>query len=64
MKGILGAALELQDFCERQNWRFCFIGGIAVPARLRRDGLAVSAIGRTGRGEARRGEPSGSDFLL
>lgn len=30
MKDILGAAAELQAFCERQGWRFCFIGGIAV----------------------------------
>jgi len=23
-------AAEVQDFCRLQNWRFCFIGGIAV----------------------------------
>ena len=30
MSDILQAAAELQDFCTRQQWRFCFIGGIAV----------------------------------
>lgn len=30
MKDVLGAAAELQAFCERQQWHFCFIGGIAV----------------------------------
>lgn len=28
--GILAAAGELQRFCERQGWRFCLIGGVAV----------------------------------
>jgi len=27
---VLRAAAELQDFCGRQRWRFCFIGGIAA----------------------------------
>jgi hypothetical protein len=27
---ILDAAWELQEFCGARNWRFCFIGGIAV----------------------------------
>jgi hypothetical protein len=27
---IFAAALELQSFCDRQAWRFCFIGGVAV----------------------------------
>lgn len=30
MKNVLAAAAELQDFCEAQGWRFCFIGGVAV----------------------------------
>ncbi len=30
MKDILAAAAELQSFCQRQNWQFCFIGGLAV----------------------------------
>ncbi len=30
MKDVLQAAAELQTFCQRQAWRFCFIGGIAV----------------------------------
>lgn len=30
MNGIISAAAELQAFCERQSWRFCFIGGLAV----------------------------------
>ena len=30
MKNVLDAAAELQKFCEDQDWRFCFIGGIAV----------------------------------
>jgi hypothetical protein len=27
---IFAAAVELQDFCRSRNWRFCFIGAIAV----------------------------------
>jgi hypothetical protein len=27
---VLGAALRLQDFCRDQDWRYCFIGGLAV----------------------------------
>jgi hypothetical protein len=27
---LLEAAREVQDFCERLGWRFCFIGGLAV----------------------------------
>lgn len=27
---LLTAAVEVQEFCERRHWRFCFIGGIAV----------------------------------
>jgi hypothetical protein len=27
---VFRAAAELQEFCERQHWRFCFIGGIAL----------------------------------
>jgi hypothetical protein len=43
---LLEAALEIQQFCRSRNWRFCFIGGIAVQrwgeARLTRDaGLTV-----------------------
>lgn len=38
---LIEAALEIQEFCERKRWRFCFIGGIAVQhwgeARLTRD---------------------------
>lgn len=30
MKDVLQAAAALQTFCQRQAWRFCFIGGIAV----------------------------------
>jgi len=30
MNAIFAAALELQQFCERRDWRFCFIGGLAV----------------------------------
>ena len=30
MKDVLAAAADLQGFCERHGWRFCFIGGIAV----------------------------------
>lgn len=30
MNEVLRAAAELQDFCRRNNWRFCFIGGLAV----------------------------------
>lgn len=28
--GVLAAAAEVETFCRRMNWRFCFIGGIAV----------------------------------
>jgi len=38
---LLDEALEIQEFCEARDWRFCFIGGIAVQhwgeARLTRD---------------------------
>ena len=38
---LLDAALEIQSFCRARDWRFCFIGGIAVQhwgeARLTRD---------------------------
>jgi len=27
---LFQAALHLQEFCQSQNWRFCFIGGLAV----------------------------------
>jgi hypothetical protein len=30
MNALLDAALRLQKFCQTQQWRFCFIGGIAV----------------------------------
>ena len=28
--GIMAAAAEVQAFCQTRNWRFCFIGGVAV----------------------------------
>ena len=38
---LLEAAQEIQQFCRIRNWRFCFIGGLAVQrwgeARLTRD---------------------------
>ena len=38
---LLDAARELQDFCDKRDWRSCFIGGIAVQrwsqARVTRD---------------------------
>ena len=38
---LLEGAQEIQQFCRSRNWRFCFIGGIAVQrwgeARLTRD---------------------------
>ncbi len=30
MNTLFRLAAEVQDFCHLQNWRFCFIGGIAV----------------------------------
>ncbi len=30
MNAIFAAALDLQQFCEKRAWRFCFIGGLAV----------------------------------
>lgn len=30
MNPIFAAAQEIQEFCSRRGWRFCFIGGIAV----------------------------------
>jgi len=30
LPGVLAAAVEVQHFCQRQHWRFCFIGGVAV----------------------------------
>lgn len=41
MNDVLDAAIELQSFCQDQDWQFCFIGGIAVQhwgePRLTRD---------------------------
>lgn len=41
MTKLIDAALEFQSFCERMNWRFCFIGGLALQVwgeqRLTRD---------------------------
>lgn len=30
LPGVLTAAGEVQDFCQRLGWRFCFIGGVAL----------------------------------
>ncbi len=30
MKLVLEAAKEVQDFCEDNEWQFCFIGGVAL----------------------------------
>lgn len=30
MSALLDGALQLQQFCEQQGWRFCIIGGLAV----------------------------------
>lgn len=30
LPGVLAAAGEVQDFCQKHGWQFCFIGGIAV----------------------------------
>ena len=30
MSKLYDAALEVQSFCHRQNWRACIIGGLAV----------------------------------
>lgn len=30
MNPIFAAAYDIQGFCERAGWRFCFIGGLAV----------------------------------
>jgi hypothetical protein len=30
MNEVLRAAADLQSFCQSQQWRFCFIGGLAV----------------------------------
>lgn len=30
MNPIFAAAVEIQDFCGAREWRFCFIGGLAV----------------------------------
>lgn len=30
MNEVINAAAELQSFCEAHDWRFCFIGGLAV----------------------------------
>jgi len=30
MNGVIAAAAEIQAFCERRAWRFCFIGGLAL----------------------------------
>ena len=30
MSPVIGAAADLQSYCQTQGWQFCFIGGIAV----------------------------------
>ncbi len=30
LESVLQAAAEVEHFCRRRDWRFCFIGGIAV----------------------------------
>lgn len=30
LPGVLAAAGEVQNFCQGQGWRFCFIGGVAL----------------------------------
>jgi hypothetical protein len=30
MNGIFEAALEVQEYCNRRQWRCCIIGGLAV----------------------------------
>ena len=30
MNGLFRAARQLQEFCDAQGWRSCFIGGLAV----------------------------------
>src|SRR2546426_6506925 len=30
LPGVLAAAEEVQAFCQRHHWGFCFIGGVAV----------------------------------
>ena len=30
LPGVLAAAGEVQQLCQQQGWRFCFIGGVAV----------------------------------
>lgn len=30
MNPVFGAALEIQSFCRQRQWRFCFIGAVAV----------------------------------
>jgi hypothetical protein len=30
MNPIFAAAYDIQTFCQRAKWRFCFIGGIAA----------------------------------
>ena len=30
MNPLLAAALQIQTFCRAQDWRFCFLGGLAV----------------------------------
>ena len=32
LTGVAGAASEIQDFCLRRGWKYCFIGGLAVQA--------------------------------
>ena len=30
MNAVIRAAADLQALCEAQQWRYCFIGGVAV----------------------------------
>jgi len=33
MKQVFQAAQQIQDFFDENDWKFCFIGGIALPHR-------------------------------
>ena len=62
MNGLFQAALEVQGFMQRQQWRFCIIGGLAVlrwgEPRLTQDvdlsssvsgGRAIASLGTNAR---------------
>ncbi len=49
LPGVLAAAGEVQSFCRRQGWHFCFILENVVQPRMDTDGHGYQAVARNRR---------------